>query len=269
MTASKIDIENILKTLGSKNIESLKAEDFDQFQYQGFDPMRIVASLAVVKKDKNVKDEELVDDICKMVAIGMIKGSVNDHNLTKMSDEGKKEINDLITKYGVQKGGGRGKSATVITFPRVMATFPDIAVRMVAIIGPKEFRGGPMLSTRLPSYLQVQVFPSVIPRDAEGPLKSFLLTAALCYSIDQTIQISKIENPDVKAVSSTQSNFIAVGHASPMAQSATRARVFKQLSIAEDYESIASVVSDYKSKVDPSIYIPSKDEVVVAMSHVK
>lgn len=257
MSFTKADIDNLLNLISKGDIEALKSDDYDQFQYQGFDPMRIVQSLFRVKTDESIDDDQFKKEIYQMIAIGIIKGSVNDHNITKMSENGQSSVNSIIKKYKIEKGGGRGKSASVITFPRVMATFPDISVRMAKVIGPKEFNGGPMLSSRLPFYLKVQVFPAVIPRNLEVSIKKMLLNASLCYTIDQSTQISQLKDPDLKQLASIQGNFTAIGHQSPVPNSDTRIKVFKTLSIENDYESIVSVLKDYIEKIDPTYSIPN------------
>jgi len=123
------------------------------------------------------------------------------------------------------------------------------------VIGPKEFRGGPMLSTRLPDYMKVQVFPAIIPKNVDSDVKKMLLTASLCYSIDQTVQISQLQNPDLKQLSATQSNFTNIGNNSPVPSDAVRKTVLSKLTIAEDYNKILSVLEDYKSKIDASFVI--------------
>lgn len=255
MSTTRADLEKVLELINKGDVEALKSEEFDQFQYQGFDPMKIVQSLAKSKADGNIDDVQFKNDVYKMVAIGIIKGSVNDHNMTKMSDDGKGDLNTLMKTYGIAKGGGRGKASSVITFPRVMATFPDIAVRLVSVIGPKEFNGGPLLSSRLPHFLKVQVFPAVIPRNLHADAKKMLLTASLCYSIDQTTQISQLKSPDLKQLAATQGNFTMVGHQSPVPSAGVRSGVFKTLKVEESYGAILSVLRDYKEKVDPSFNI--------------
>lgn len=262
MSTSRADLELLIQTINSGDIESLKAEEFDQFQYQGFDPLKIVESLYKSKKENNIADDNFKKDVYTMVAIGMIKGSITNKNIIKMSEAGQKGVVELETRYDIKREGGKGQPSHVITYPRVMATFPDIAVRMVSVIGAKEFRGGPMESTRLPSYLQVQVFPAVIPRSLGENAKRALLTASLCYTIDQSIQISQLVNPDLKSLAQTQLNFTNVGHASPVPFPDVRKRVFSKLPLSSDWSKIESVLKDYKAKVDPSFEIPSKLEFV-------
>lgn len=260
MSYSKVDIERIIQLVNEGDVEALKAEEFDQFQYQGFDPYRIVDSLNKVKINKTISNDNFQKDIFTMVAVGMIKGSVNAHNIEKMSDAGKNDLRDLISKYGIKMGGGKGQAAGIITFPRVMATFPDIALRLVKVIGAKEFRGGPMLSTRLPEFLEVQVFPAIIPRDTDSDVKRMLLTASLCYSIDQTVQISQLQNPELKQLASSQANYTNIGHNSPVPSEVVRKKVFNELPIADNYSKIVSVLQDYKDKVDTSFIIMSETQ---------
>jgi hypothetical protein len=260
MSYSRSDIEKIIQLVNDGDVESLKAQDFEQFQYQGFDPYKIVESLKKVQDNKNIADSDFRKDIFTMVAVGMIKGSVNEHNINKMSDTGKTDLKDLISRYGIKMGGGRGQSSGIITFPRVMATFPDIAIRLVKIIGPKEFRGGPLISTRLPDFMNVQVFPAIIPKSIDPDIKRMLLTASLCYSIDQTVQISQLQNYDIKELASSQSNFTNIGHNSPVPTESVRMTVFSQLSVGKAYDQIVSVLNDYKAKVDSTFVIMSESQ---------
>jgi hypothetical protein len=260
MADIRADLERIIQLVNSGDVESLKKEDFDQFQYQGFDPYKIIESLMKVKTSKTVTDEDFKTDVYTMVAIGVIKGSVNSRNINKMSDAGKVGVQGIITKYGILMGGGKSQPAHVVTFPRMMATFPDITIRMTKVIGVKEFRGGPMESTRLPWYLQVQVFPAIIPRKTDQDIKTMLLAASLCYSIDQSIQISQLKNPDLKKLAGDQFNFTNIGHNSPVPAESVRESVFKSLSVHNDYAKISSVLSDYKREIDPSFTIMSEEQ---------
>lgn len=260
MAYARADVDRIIQLVNEGDVESLKAEEFEQFQYQGFDPYKIVDALSKVKEAKDISNENFRKDVFAMVAVGMIKGSVNEHNIDKMSDAGKTDLLDLISKYSIKMGGGKGQSSSVITFPRVMATFPDISVRLVRVIGPKEFQGGPMLSTRLPDFMNVQVFPAIIPKNIDPDVKKMLLTASLCYSIDQSVQISKIQNPNLKQLAADQANFTNIGHNSPVPSATVRATVFGGLKISDNYEKIASVLNDYKEKIEPSFVIMSENQ---------
>jgi len=258
MAPTSADIDRILLLINTKDIETLNKEDYDQFQYQGFDPYRLLQALIQAKEGKSVTDQAFADDICKMVAIGLIKGNVNDHHITKMTDVGQKDLKELMDRYSVKRGGGRSQPADVITFPRVMATFPDIAVRFTKVLGGKEFRGGPFLSFNLPDVMQVQVFPSVIPIDMDKPVKTFLLTASLCYSVDQTIQISRLENPDLKSLASIQFPFVNLSHNSPLPKADIRKQTFNQLGLPGKYSDILGVVTKYKELIDPAFVIISE-----------
>jgi hypothetical protein len=268
MSVTKADVETVLQLISQKDVLTLKAEEFDIFQYQGFDPLQIAAELFKVKRDKSISEDEFIKDVCTMTAIGMIKGSVNDNNINKMSEDGKKGVLDLNKKYGIKLGGGRGQGAKVITYPRVMATFPDLAVRMTKVLGGKPFRGGPLMSVRLPDFMQIQVFPSIIPRHLNDKVKKFLLTAALCYSIDQTVQISQIQQPDLKQLTSVQGNYVNIGHNSPVPVSNVRVATIQSLTIPAEYDNIKAVVEEFRAKVDSSIEIPSREEVTSALNSI-
>jgi hypothetical protein len=269
MAASRSDIEKIIQLINSGDVETLKSEEFEQFQYQGFDPYKIVETLLKVQTDKSISNENLMKDVFSMVAVGMIKGSITKKNKDKMSEAGKAQITELSAKYGIKEGGGRGQPSHVITFPRMMATFPDISIRLVKVIGPKEFRGGPMNSSRLPSYMQVQVFPAIIPKDIGLGAKKMLMTASLCYSVDQSVQISQITIADdshLKKIANDQIKFTQVGHTSPVPSADVRKTVFGKLSIKEDYPAIVSVLQDYKTKIDTTFVILSAADFNTSMN---
>lgn len=263
MSLSRSDLDSLIQLVNSGDLDRLRTEDYEQFQYQGFDPMKIVESLAKIQKQDNISSTDLVQDIFKMIAIGIIKGSVNNRNINKMSGEGQTTVKALENRYKIKREGGKGQSSGVITFPRLMATFPDLTVKMAKKIGPKEFRGGPMNSPRLPYYLQVQVFPSIIPRALNERTKHFLKIASLCYTIDQSIQISRLIKPDLKQVAATQMNFTNIGHTSPVPSEQNRKQLFKSLPLSDDYHSILDVVSDYKTHIDQSLDIPSRQDFVI------
>jgi hypothetical protein len=260
MAPTQADIDRILNLINSKDIEILKKEDYEQFQYQGFDPYRLLQALMQMKEGKAISDEAFSDDICKMVAIGLIKGNVTPHNITKMTDAGRKDLKSLMDKYSIKEGGGKGQAAGVITFPRVVATFPDIAVRFTKVLGGKEFRGGPFQSHELPDVMKVQVFPSVIPMNLERKVKEFFLCASLCYSIDQTIKISQIAKPELKILIPVQQPFINLSHNSPLPKADVRRQTFNQLGLPDKYHMILRVVQVYITEYDKSMVVPSENE---------
>jgi len=267
--ALNTDVDRVLQLINAKDIETLKAEEFDQFQYQGFDPIRLLAALVKMKVSKSIDDKVFVDDVMKMVAIGLIKGSVNTHNLTKMTDDGQKSLKELMGKYDIKMGGAgtKGQMASeTLTFPRIMAAFPHIAVKMTKVLGGKDYRGGPLHSYTLPAVMKVSVFPAVIPRKMDEKVKAFLLTASLAYSMDQSVQISRLDKPDLKSLASTQSNFINIGHNSPVPDNDTRRQTFNQLGLPDKYLMIESVVKNYQEKVDNTVLIPTENEYKAALA---
>jgi len=262
----KSDIDRILSLINKEDIEALKAEDYDQFQFVGFDPQKLLATLLALKARDKISDESFINDIVQMVGVGLIKGNVNDHNMTKMSDEGQINLKKLMKKYSIHGGGAESKSSDYVTFPRIVATFPHIAVRFTSTLGAKSYRGGPFMSFGLPDPMQVSVFPSVIPSNLEQKVKSFMLTASLCYSMDQSIQISRLTKPDLKALAAKQSGYIDVSHSSPIPDQDTRKNTFNKLGLPSRYIAILEVVKMYSTLVDASIVIPTEDEYKAALA---
>jgi len=114
--------------------------------------------------------------------------------------------------------------------------------------------------------MQVQVFPSVIPTDLEKSVKSFLLTASLCYSLDQTIQISKLTDPDLKKLASEQYPYVNLSHNSPLPKADTRKQTFNQLGLPGKYNDILKVVTKYKEIIDPELEVVSEKEYKQALA---
>jgi hypothetical protein len=260
-----LDVERILTLINNADIRTLKAEDFDIFQYQGFNPMKIVESLLKVKNKKSMSDAELQEDIMKMVAIGQIKGNITEKNKTKMSDEGQTMLNSLQAKYDIKYGGGKNQPSSVITFPRITATFPDLAVKLAGILGPRDYPGGPFLTSRLPAPMRVQVFPSIVPKSLESKIKTFFLKASLCYSVDQTHAFPSTGKKDPKQLISIQAQFVLLSHNSIVPKEEVRTILFKSLSFTTDYNAIVSVLTDYK-KYDNEYEIPTLGEFTSAIN---
>lgn len=81
MSSNKADIERIIQLVNDGDVEALKAQEFEQFQYQGFDPYKIVEALLGVKVSRSLTNDQFKRDIFTIVAVGLIKGSVNEHNI--------------------------------------------------------------------------------------------------------------------------------------------------------------------------------------------
>lgn len=267
MAIDLTEIERIFKLISEKDVSTLKAETFDIFRYQGFNPEKIVSTILKVKEEKRMSDAELSDDIFLMIAIGVIKGNVTDNNKSKMSEKGQTSLSALQSKYGIKYGGGKNQPAETITFPRVVATFPDVAIKMIPILGAKEFPGGPFVSERLPSFMKLNVFPSIIPKTLEIKAREFILKACLCYSVDQTVALSTTKK-DTKALLALQQQFVMLSYNSPVAVHAARISTFKSLNISNSYSSILNVLSEY-IKIDSSYKPPTSAEFSAAVAAVE
>lgn len=253
-----MDASKLFQVLSSKDLSIFSADEFDKFRFQGFDPNKIAETLLKIKKEKNVPQDVFERDVVVMVGVAVLKGSVTENNLRRISDEGRQSIMDLQKKYNIVHGGGQGQAATVITYPRVAATFPDVAIRMISLVGARDYPGQPMQSVGLPTFMKQQVFASVIPRQMSGSVQAFLLKAVLCYSVDQTIAIGRIDSPDIVKLLATQGPFVKLAHQSPVAKEDARIALFKSLDWSGAYKMIAQVIAKYQ--VFDKDYSPPSEE---------
>nr|QYF49534.1 MAG: coat protein [Inner Mongolia phenui-like virus 2] len=253
-----MDADKLFQVLSSKDLSIFSADEFDKFRFQGFDPNKIAETLLKIKKEKNVPQDIFERDVVVMVGIAVLKGSVTENNLKRISEEGRQSITDLQKKYGIVHGGGQGQAASVITYPRVAATFPDVAIRMIALVGARDYPGQPMQSVKLPAFMKQQVFASVIPRQMNSAVQTYLLKAVLCYSVDQTIAIGRVSSPDIPKLLATQGPFVKLAHQSPVAKEEARVELFKSLDWTGVYKMISGVIAKYQS-YDKDYTPPSED----------
>jgi hypothetical protein len=258
-----------------KELEGLSGEDLlnesviMDFQYVGFDPNVILKSIIQRGKVAKRTNDQIISDIATMCTIAIIKGSVTDNNLKKMSDPGKKRYGDLEAMYGLKRNGSRGVSPDVVTIARVGAAFPGPMMKIL-LQRPdlsKKF-SGPFGSKLLPSYLRHQSAAACIPETLDEAAKSFLIGLICAYTSDQSRSISKAANKDTASdVYDRQENFITQTHSSHYPSEDVRKSIFKSWSLAADYDKLKSV-GDNITKVVKTFVSISKEDLVKAVTAV-
>jgi len=260
------ELKRLLDAIDDQDYQKIQQDDFDDFLYVGFDPMKVLLSILKKKKSNNITDKDFVSDINALVAVGLIKGNVNEHNIKKMAEAGQEAVKTLMTRYDVRYGGGKGQRSDYITIPRVVAAFPHVAVMIAQRIGGREYRGGPFSSHLLPNSMKVQVFPSVISDKIDEDVRNFLIAASLAYSLDQTIQISSIVKPDLKSLASAQHPYILLSYRSPVPKPEIRSKTIKAIDLASHYKIISQVVQTFREKTGELVPDISEDEFKKALS---
>jgi hypothetical protein len=258
ITVTDADIRAFLTAASSFDFGSLTVADFDQFLYQGFDPWKIVEELTKTKSTKGISDAEMGKDMAFIVGISIITGAPTESKLpARMSDEGQKTTKALAMKWSINWGGGKGKGARHVNFPRIALALPIVTIKIIMIIGPKEFPNE-MMSQLLPKVMQHPCFPSVIPASFNSDVKRMLMNACLCYGIDMSISLQQIDKPDPKVIAARQKPFIRSSNASKIPEEPERLAFFRSLGLAVMYDEVKKVLDVYVSKVDETYQIPDE-----------
>jgi len=229
------------------------------FQYVGFDPNTILKSIIQRGRTAKKSDEVIKTDIARMCTIAIIKGSITEVNLKKMSDTGKKVYSNLEAEYGLKRGGSKGVDPTVITIARVGAAFPGSMMKILMQRPDlsKKF-SGPFGSKVLPSYLRHQSAAACIPETLEDTAKNFLLGLIVAFTSDQSKTISKSKDK-AEELYDRQENFITQTHSSAYPSEAVRKSIFKSWTLLADFDKL-KIVSDNISKEIKSFTALAKED---------
>jgi hypothetical protein len=262
ITVTDADIRAFITAASNFDFGSLTVADFDQFLFQGFDPWKIIEELTKTKGTKNIPDVEMGRDMAFIVGISIITGAPTESKRpARLSAAGQKTTKNLAIKWGVNWGGGKGKGARHVNFPRVALALPIVTVKIILLIGPKEFPND-MLSHLLPKCMQHPCFPSIIPTSLNSDVKRMLLNACLCYGIDMSISLQSIDKPDVKVIAAKQKSFIRSSNSSKIPEEPDRLVFFKSLGLALKYDEVKKVLENFILKVDETYKCPDETEYI-------
>lgn len=287
---SKDEIANLVKKVSSdtikstlKKVESIQGKDvepmeFSIFEFQGFDPLTIQAVLIVVNEHFKGNMETLLSDIKFSIAACLYMGNLQEKSLLRRKEEGRSKIEYLASKYDIVTGTtGTSMSAETVTFPRIVASFPVLAIRMAWKVPPnavnREF-----LSMSIPSYMRLSPFASLCSPNMDSELRIFLMEACNAHGSDMSIAYEvgrlKVRKVEIKydpiSIANDQWQFVDIASNSPVPSEESRKELLTELNISTDYESLAKVVSNYRAilqkKKTEDIKVLSKDEFDKALS---
>lgn len=223
------------------------------FMYQGFSPELVFQHLSKIKTNKNIENSEFLNDMRSLVVMGVVMGSYNSHNSTKISEDGKRAGDALVSKYEL-KMGGVGKDRRAVNIPRILAAFPTITVS-VTLKCPARNYGGPFSADVLPRCMKTAVFPSVVPKTLNSEVVKYLLLASTCYTAEQTMAISKFSDP--AAAIANQMRYTEISYGSNVPSDKERLEFIRGLEFS--YESLVTVWNKYNEVTKKAVTIPSKD----------
>jgi len=264
ISVTDAEITSLITTLRRWAINTIDWNQFDKYEFQGFNPETTVASFISCSKKMALAPGILEKDIITLVGIGIMKGNITKKNKKRMSEEGIKAYDELVARYGISTTA-KSMSASTITIPRTVAAYAGLAVRMVEKMGPKKYPGKSFASSSLPPFMQISCFPSIVPSSLEPRIKDFLLIGNLCYSLDLTITVQGIT--DVKAIGnliSEQRKFVDLAHSSSIPSQRSRQGLITELGMDKYYKQIAEVVGHYKL-FQTDYVIPSLSEFTSAL----
>jgi hypothetical protein len=257
---SEADLNSFWKELESQTGDDLVNESVIQdFQYIGFDPNLILKTIISRGRAAEKGRAEIMSDIAQLCTIAIIKGSITDTNLKKMSDSGKRSYGVLKASYGLKENGSRGVDPDVVTVARVGAAFPGSMMKIL-LKKPdlaKKF-SGPFGSKILPSYLRHQSAAACIPETLENNAREFLLALVTAYTSDQSKVISKTKDTALE-IYEKQENFVLQTHSSHYPTIDIRKTIFSSWSLIADYDKLKTV-SDSIVKAGKAITLISKED---------
>jgi hypothetical protein len=226
---------------------SLISDDVvDAFKYVGFDP-DVVLKEFLFRGSKAVEYSVVKKDMIDVVTLAIIKGSVTELNLKKTSDAGKVLYKNIATRYGLSIGSTKGKDSTFLTAARVAAAVPGLVAQI--LIKKPDFAktfNGPFGSKILPSYLRHQSAAACLPDTLPERLKEFVLGLIIAFTSDQTKTLSKVKTDSAEEIYDRQSDFVLTTYNSKHPTEESRAKIFKNFSLSNDYEKLHPVALKIK-----------------------
>jgi len=263
------DLINMWTVIDKIDLLNLISDDLiKDFQYAGFNPDAILRSLLKKKKENDVSDDQFKADLASMVLIAIMKGSITDDNLIKMSDGGKRRYGELEKRYDIKRGGAKGKAGDIVTISRIAATFPGMVIRIIS--GHKETArsfSGSFKTDKLPAFLRHQAISACIPKSLDESAKDFILGLIVAFSVDQTKAISKTKESYLDLFGK-QKSFTLVSHNGAYPPENVRKEIFKTLPWIDSYARMKEV-SDVVKKIVTDFDQISLDEFSAAVNTIK
>jgi hypothetical protein len=238
-TDSVIDAELMrFEALDFSNLGNLIDSRYD---FQGFQPKTHLKTLLTKKREQKIEQDVFQADIVKMIAMFLKIGNPNPNNLQKRTSEVQGDIDALKLRYGLAVSA-RGKPSSVVTVPRVAATFVILTMRIAERIGVRDY-SGPFNSNQLPWFMKVSVFPAIIPHSFPPELKSMLLQGFLAFSLEQSMALSKKDADQLPQLLVEQKNIIVSVNTSSSPNESSRSNYIKTLDWSSALQKIGQVLS--------------------------
>jgi hypothetical protein len=271
------EVNRIISVVEKVTADKITALEFTIFDYVGFDPRMVSRVFKVFQNYYQSSDEDLLSDIRFSVAACLYMGNLQLVSMTRRGLEGRAKLEYLAKKYNIRLGStGTGIPATALTFPRIAAAYPVIAVRMATKVSPKavnlDFKSG-----LVPNYMRLTPFGSLCSAHMGSELRLFLLQACNAHGADMAIAFEtgrqKKDHKEIKynpaSIASDQWTFMEVASTSPVPSEESRKKLLAELNLYNDYSALAEVVKNYLSittkKAEAEVVVLSEKEFTDAL----
>jgi hypothetical protein len=246
-----------------QNIEKITAKDinpmeFSIFDYQGFDPIKIIAMMKAISDYYGDTEAIFISDVRFSIAACLYMGNLQDKATTKRSEAGKAKISFLMEKYGIQRGStGTGINAETITFPRITSAFPVFSVTMASRLQPKAVNLD-FISREIPGFMRLNAFCALCSDRMSMRLRTILLECSNAYSADMSIAYEKGKLKKAKKevkydavdIARDQWAFAEIASNSPVPDESSKISMILRLDLPKHYDDISKVVKNYRSKMN-------------------
>jgi hypothetical protein len=259
VVVTEAELDTMWSNIDSNDLSGVDLLGLADFDYIGFNADLLLKEFVKRGKQANRSTKEILSDLTCLAALAHKKGSITEKNYPKMNKAGQTKYDELAARYGIVKGGGKGKGPEVITVSRIGPTVPGRIIRLIQAghLAAKKFNG-PLKSSSMPDIIQTQAFPVIIPNKLEQEAKDFLIGLCVAYSSDQSYIISERKKKIEDAVGD-QRNFIELSMSTSHPTESMRIEMFKTISWTSFYDKSITCANAYQKLVS-DFTIPTKTD---------
>jgi len=244
----------------------MNPSQFSIYEYQGFDPRKIMLKYLAIGVYYKMKVDEIINDIMHVIAINLYMGNVGTGKLDRRSQAGKDKVSELVGAYSIKLGStGTGLTPDTITVPRTSAAFPILSTRMATILPTTETSGMPFKTENIPRCMKIGAFASFLSFNLEQPTRDFLKKVVMAYSSDQSMVFSidkKTRIPTIKPVDAynRQLIYIQASMSSSVPEEWEKGMMLQEFGIENQYFILEKIVVNLNKLVGSADPVVSESD---------
>jgi hypothetical protein len=253
------EMEEMWRDINDYDVSAIDTEEFKVYEYQGFSADAILEAMMKKRKKLGISKAQFLKEISLLTGIAMIKGSINDHNIVKMSDKGKANYTAMESKYGITRGGGKDKAPEVITISRIAAAYPGLVCNLLRHkkVPCRKFIGE-LKTHLLPEFMQHQAMAAIVPQKLAERSRSFILGLITAYSVEQTRAISKTKD-DLTVLMEKQGQFVMTTNGANYPEQEVKEAYFRRYNWQDVTSQMVTVATAIKAKYQPFTLISAAE----------